>query len=314
MSNESLAQVRTLLRASDPVAALEIGSSALARARKNFGDTHAQSAIAAIAVGEIELAAGRLPDAITHFESAVRVLSKGRADDRALLADALDGLGLAHAAKGNSAAAESAYCKAVEVREKDLGPDHPLVALALERLAKFYGDGHFEDARAEPLLRRAVDILAAHRSHHDDWSRTLSALARSLLRRGAHAEAEALLRGHIKLERTLHGVESTNAIAPLHEFTLSVIGRGDFERGERLFVESMELLGAETAPNERSLRFETDVADTYRQMGEVQRALGHYRCALVGRRLISSTDDLEMAMLTTRIEELARPATSAFGP
>jgi tetratricopeptide (TPR) repeat protein len=313
MSNDPLAEVRALLKAGDAATALTLATAGKLIAEAEFGASDPRTAIALLAVAEVELGSGDLSASIERFDRVISQLTSSHLRNCVPLTDAYEGLGLAHAARGDAVAAESAYCKAIELRERDLGVMHPLVALALERLANFYSEGHFESLRAEPLLVRALDILADKPAMHAERARILSSYARLLLRRGAHAEAEALLRGQVALERTLHGAATLTVVEPLEELALSVVGRRDFEHGERLFGEVVALMGATDAPTERSIRFETQLADTYRQMGELDRALDHYRRALAGRRSIAGVDDLDTANLTTRIEELSRAPVSVFG-
>lgn len=312
MSNDPLVEVRALLKSGDAVGALALANAARLVAEAEFGAEDARTAVALLAVAEVELGSGDLAASIERFERVITLLTPSHLEHCVPLTDAYVGLGLAHAARGDAAAAETANCKAIELRERDLGKVHPLVALALERLATFYSEGHFEGARAEPLLTRALDILADKPEYHAARARILASYARVLLRRGAHAEAEALLRGQVALERSIHGADTQTAVAPLQQWALSAIARGDFDRGEALFAEALALLGATTTPSERALRFETEIGDAYRQLGERERALGHYRCALVGRRLTAIVDDVDMAQLTTRIDELSRAPASAF--
>ena len=59
--------------------------------------------------------------------------------------------------QGNYAAAEPLYRRALAIREKALGPDHPDVATSLNNLALLLQKkGNY--AAAEPLCRRALAI------------------------------------------------------------------------------------------------------------------------------------------------------------
>jgi tetratricopeptide (TPR) repeat protein len=64
--------------------------------------------------------------------------------------------GLYHA-RGRYADAEPFYQRALAIRERVLGPDHPDVALSLNNLAVLY-DAQGRYAEAEPLYRRALVI------------------------------------------------------------------------------------------------------------------------------------------------------------
>ena len=53
--------------------------------------------------------------------------------------------------------AEPLYKRALDIREKTLGSDHPYVAISLDNLANlYYNQGNLD--KAEPLYMRALDI------------------------------------------------------------------------------------------------------------------------------------------------------------
>jgi tetratricopeptide (TPR) repeat protein len=62
--------------------------------------------------------------------------------------------------QGQYAKAEPRYRRALAIREKALGPEHPEVASSLNRLAHFYHDQE-QYAKAEPLYLRALAIRNA---------------------------------------------------------------------------------------------------------------------------------------------------------
>jgi len=82
--------------------------------------------------------------------------------------------------------------RALEIREKTLGPDHPEVGVSLINLANIYqSQGRYADA--EPLDKRALAIREkAFRPNHPDVATALSDLAVLYWRQGRYAEAEPL--------------------------------------------------------------------------------------------------------------------------
>ncbi|GAB6036983.1 hypothetical protein JCM15519_15420 [Fundidesulfovibrio butyratiphilus] len=59
--------------------------------------------------------------------------------------------------QGDFPGAEQFHRRALEIREKALGPDHPDVAISLNNLATLvYAQGDYQGAK--PLLRRALQI------------------------------------------------------------------------------------------------------------------------------------------------------------
>ena len=61
-------------------------------------------------------------------------------------------------AQGHHDKAEPLYKRALDIREKVLGPRHQSVAVVLDNLALLYqAQGHYD--KAEPLFIRALDIF-----------------------------------------------------------------------------------------------------------------------------------------------------------
>jgi tetratricopeptide (TPR) repeat protein len=313
MWTDPLPEVRTRIASREFDAALGLARAAVAAAEAEFGAKHDNTALARMALGEALLASGYAGEAIPELQHASKTLGREGALARVAMTEALDALGLAHAARGHARDAEAAFCRAVEYRERDLGLDHPAVALALMRLAHFYSDGHFEDARAEPLLRRAVAILRRTPGTPDDRARALGAYAEVLMDRGADDEAEPLLREQVEIARARADAAPTAVAAPLHALATLLARRGHFVQAETLLNEAMTLAADGGEPTEASVRYETDLADVYRQMNQPDKALAHYRHALDQRRELEGPDSVDAAELASRIDELSRPRGHQFG-
>src|SRR5262249_4886645 len=73
------------------------------------------------------------------------------------VAQSLSNFAALHYAQGAYAKAESLAIRALDIREKALGHNHPLVTISLNNLAVFYwAQGAY--AKAEPFYARAADI------------------------------------------------------------------------------------------------------------------------------------------------------------
>ena len=84
--------------------------------------------------------------------------------------------------------------KALEVAEKNVGPDHPDVAMSLNRLGLVYHD-QGQNALAEPLLKRALAIYEkAHGPDHPEGAMSLNDLGLVYHDQGQDALAEPLLK------------------------------------------------------------------------------------------------------------------------
>src|SRR5262249_21770199 len=99
-----------------------------------------------------------------------------------------------------TAEAEKLYRRAIAIKEKVLGPDHPSVAITLVNLGSMKLDAH-QPAEAKALLERALRIQeAALGPEHPDEVMTLKSRAEG--RRAEAAELETRAAGI-----TGHGVQ-----------------------------------------------------------------------------------------------------------
>ncbi len=98
-----------------------------------------------------------------------------------------------------------AWRKALELAEREFGPDHLTTAILLAKLAVLYEfQGRYETA--EPLYRRALDInLEALVSTHPQVATSLINLARLYDALGRHKEAEPLYRRGLAIREKVVG-------------------------------------------------------------------------------------------------------------
>ena len=93
------------------------------------------------------------------------------------MAGSLNNLAILYREMGRYAEAEPLYRRSLEIREKQLGRDHPDVAGSLNNLANLYSDmGRY--AEAEPLFRRSLAIREKQLgADHPDVAQSLNNLA-----------------------------------------------------------------------------------------------------------------------------------------
>jgi tetratricopeptide (TPR) repeat protein len=78
------------------------------------------------------------------------------------VASALNNLAGLYSGQGRQADAEPLYKRALAIRERALGPDHPDVAQSLNHLADLYS-AQGRHAEAEPLYKRAQASTAGQK-------------------------------------------------------------------------------------------------------------------------------------------------------
>jgi tetratricopeptide (TPR) repeat protein len=99
---------------------------------------------------------GRLAEAEAHLDEA-RKAAESEAETSDEYATSLINLGIVASSKGDMENAIAFYSRALEIREKNLGPDHLEVAATLNRLGATYAFLQ-RNEEAETALRRALSI------------------------------------------------------------------------------------------------------------------------------------------------------------
>jgi tetratricopeptide (TPR) repeat protein len=137
--------------------------------------------------------------------------------------------------KGDLDAAELLYRRALQARERKLGPEHPDTLVSVNNLAAFlYAKGDYDGAA--PLFRQSLEARERKLGpEHPDTLIGVSWLGYVLQAKGDLAAAEPLL------IRAAHGNEKK--LGPEHPYTtLSVCNLGwlQTEKRERTAIESFE--------------------------------------------------------------------------
>ena len=107
--------------------------------------------------------------------------------------------------------AEPLYQRALDIREKALGPEHPNVAQSLNNLAELYRtQGQY--AQAEPLYQRALGIREkALGPEHPDVATSLNNLAALYYAQGQYEQAELLYQRALDIYEKALGPEHPDA-------------------------------------------------------------------------------------------------------
>ena len=119
------------------------------------------------------------------------------------LATALAQMGELEHQRGNESRAEQLYQRALELRERLLGPEHPDLVVLINDLSRLYLKRSAHQA-AEPLLLRLVAIKRIKGEEHPEVATVLASLASVRQALGQYESAEQLWRRVLAIrERTL---------------------------------------------------------------------------------------------------------------
>ena len=156
---------------------------------------------------QISLAGGLVRQAkYKEAEQAYRTTLAGHADNR----QALTGLGLVLYALARYRECEEIFRNLLRQDEKELGPDHPKVAIRLNNLAALYQATN-RLKEAEPLYKRALEIdEAAFGKDHPKVAIRLNNLASLLKDTNRLSEAEPMYRRALKILEDSYGPDHPN--------------------------------------------------------------------------------------------------------
>jgi CHAT domain-containing protein len=193
--------------------------------------------------------------------------------------------------------------RALGIRERILGPDHPDAAVAVNSLAVLYwrkGD----NAKAEQLYQRARTIYEkSFGAEHPYVASSINGLALVYNSKGDYAKAEPLFRQALAIwEKTL-GPESVSVSVGLNNLARLYSDIGAYAKAEQLYQRDLTIkekaLGLEDPNVARALN---NLADYYNDIGEIAKAEPLYWRALTIYEKSFGAEDLS---LTTSLDGLA---------
>jgi len=171
--------------------------------------------------------------------------------------------------------------KAMEIRGKLLGENHPDYATSLSRLGLHYwATGDY--AKAEPLCRNALEIRKrALGENHPEYATSLSRLAVLYQDMGDYAKAEPFQRKAMEIRKKALGENHPDYAASLNELGLLYKDMGDYAKAEPLLQNALEIAKkamGENDPNYAAIM--NNLASLYLAVGDYAKAEPLYRQAL----------------------------------
>jgi tetratricopeptide (TPR) repeat protein/cellulose biosynthesis protein BcsQ len=220
---------------------------------------------------------------------ALAVVSHNEGENAAPEATArlLNHIGLYLEARAQYAEAGPLYQRALALRERVLGPEHPDVAASLNNLAVLYhAQGRY--AEAEPLYQRALVISEAMLGpEHPDTAWSLNNLAELYRAQGRYSDAEPLCQRALALRERVLGPEHPDTARSLNNLAVLYHAQGRYAEAELLYqralVISEAMLGPEHPDTAWSLN---NLAELYRAQGRYSDAEPLYQRALVLRERV----------------------------
>ncbi|NET59404.1 MAG: tetratricopeptide repeat protein, partial [Symploca sp. SIO2E6] len=164
--------------------------------------------------------------------------------------------------------------KALAIRQRILGQEHPDVATSLNNLAfLYYSQGRYE--KAESLYQQALEILKRILGpEHPYVASSLNNLAALYNSQGKYEEAQPLYHQALEMLKRILGPEHPNIASSLNNLAALYNSQGRYEEAEPLYRQALEMrrriLGQQHPDVAMSLN---DLAGLYNSQGRYEEAL-----------------------------------------
>ncbi|MCP4350132.1 MAG: tetratricopeptide repeat protein [Desulfobacterales bacterium] len=131
--------------------------------------------------------------------------------------------------------------RALAIREKTLGPEHPYVAASLNNLAELYRRlGNY--TKAETLSKRALAIWEKVRGpEHPNVATSLNNLTLIYMSLGNYAQAESLSKRALAIWEKVRGPEHPNVTTSLNNLAKIYISLGNYTKAEPLLKSALSI-------------------------------------------------------------------------
>ena len=175
--------------------------------------------------------------------------------------------------KGIYPEAERWYIKALAIREKTLGKEHPSCTQNLFALANLY-NLTYEFDRAEPLF---IEVLAIRErtlgKEHIDYAATLGNLGSMYLKMAQYEKAESFMLEAKELQEKISGKDAAYA-KTLNNLGVLYFRMGNYEKAEPFYLETRDLrakiLGVKSLDYAFSLN---NLGILYRKLGDIPKGI-----------------------------------------
>ncbi|RXK87889.1 toll/interleukin-1 receptor domain-containing protein [Chlorobaculum sp. 24CR] len=184
------------------------------------------------------------PECETLFPH-VQILLKDNFHDHDLawsvMADLLNIIGSYCHRRAAYADSELLFRRALEIKEKHLGPDHPFVATSLNNLGLLLKEqGKFGEV--EVLYRRAFEIYKKHLgSNHPYVASSLGNIASLLQIQGKYDEAELLHRRALEIDESVYGTAHPDVAIDFNSLGMLLYNQEKYEEAELMYRRAQEI-------------------------------------------------------------------------
>ncbi|MDQ3566421.1 MAG: tetratricopeptide repeat protein, partial [Pseudomonadota bacterium] len=273
LPQDQLKQAQGALANGDTAAAEALFSKALEQGKAQAAASHEKAAEAAYQLAQLAYEHVDYKKAYAYYQEAANL----EQDNPTYLNMA----GKLAYEVGRYAEAQPFLEKALAIREKALGPEHPDVAANLNNLAELYRtQGRYE--KAEPLYQRSLAIREkALGPEHPDVAQSLNNLAELYRTQGRYDKAEPLYQRALAIREKALRPEHPDVAQSLNNLALLYYAQGQYGKAEPLYQRALAIgekaLGPEHPDVATSLN---NLALLYKHQGRYGKAEPLYQRAL----------------------------------
>ena len=165
--------------------------------------------------------------------------------------------------------------RALESAQRELGPEHSTVAMALASLAQLY-DQKGDYNRAEASYLRALTIAEKPNTGLQPFfvATLLNGLGRVYESKGNFLRAEPLYKRALYIQEKTYGAEDPQVTTTLTNLGVMYQAKGDYEQAERLLKRALEMREKNVDPTEQIYVIQSlkSLASLYETMGQYDKA------------------------------------------
>lgn len=220
----------------------------------------------------LHLQRGEYAKAEELFKAALQE-HETKLDESGDVAAVLSNLGEVYRLTGRFDEAEATYTKALQLREKEFGPDHATTANTLNAFACLYLDLGQSQA-AEQTASRAVAIREhAGQTSDSQFAAMLHNLGEAKRRLKKLEAAESLFERSLKIRQKIGGSESSDYASSLHHIGAVRQDQGRLDESFELYRQALSIRSKLFGPSDLSL------GPTYNNMSLICMKRGDLACA-----------------------------------
>jgi len=273
------AQIGKLLAANRQFAEAQATlSEALSEAEKSVPGSMAEAELRS-RLAEVLQAQGHLPEAKRHWQAAAAIYTKAlakaeRADNNAAaVMTLLAQLESVAQQMGQLQDAIAAGKRLLELREKRLGGDHPLVWAARSDLGALYGAVQYFE-QAKPLLAGALDYWRRHNPPAPaQLARALNDLGVVQRATGSFSEAQKLFEESLAIRRRALRPDDMRLAYSLNNLASVLLDKGDYAAAVALFDQAAAIYRGRGRMAEDALSNTLlNIAMAYKSQGQFDKA------------------------------------------